>query len=198
LCSISDSHRLEQRHELSGQGAAAALDLQLNVPYRARPAIDDDVPSIRTVVRAAYQRYVPLMHREPAPMNADHAAQVRAGNVTVVDDDQSSIIGVMIAWIDGDSMYVDNLSVHPTAQGVGIGGALLRIAGDHGSANGCRRIWLYTNAVMSDNVGFYERWGFREFDRRRHEGFDRIFFERSLPSPDWAGRGASLICASSG
>jgi ribosomal protein S18 acetylase RimI-like enzyme len=164
--------------------------------FRARPAVPADVADISGVVRAAYAHYVPLMDREPAPMNADHLANVDAGNVTVVED-HGAIVAVLIAWPDGDSMYVDNMAVGPSAQGCGLGGAMLRLAADRGTAAGCTRLWLYTNAVMVDNVGFYERWGLHQYDRRNDQGFDRIFFERPLPADDWVGRGAELVSAAS-
>ena len=56
---------------------------------------------------------------------------------------------------------------------------LLELAVDEGRRNGCGRVWLYTNAVMTENVGYYERRGFVQYDRRIDQGYDRIYFERA-------------------
>jgi hypothetical protein len=40
---------------------------------------------------------------------------------------------------------------------------------------------LYTNAAMSENLALYPRLGYREVDRRRDAGFDRVFFAKPTP-----------------
>ena len=41
-------------------------------------------------------------------------------------------------------------------------------------------IRLYTNVKMTENLPFYESLGFLEVERRREDGFDRVYFSRSL------------------
>ena len=48
-----------------------------------RPAAEADVPVLREIAVAAYERYVPLIGRAPAPMTADYAAAVRSGQAWV-------------------------------------------------------------------------------------------------------------------
>lgn len=45
---------------------------------------------------------------------------------------------------------------------------------------GLPSIRLYTNVKMTENIPFYEDLGFVETNRRREDGFDRIYFERRL------------------
>jgi hypothetical protein len=33
---------------------------------------------------------------------------------------------------------------------------------------------------MTDNLGLYPRLGYEEFDRRREDGFDRVYFSKAL------------------
>ena len=144
-----------------------------------RPATPSDVAAITDLVRRAYAMYLPRMEREPAPINADYASLVADGKVAVaVDEDE--VHGAIVRWfVDGD-MYVDNIAVDPAAHGRGVGNVLLELAVEEARTSGCGRVWLYTNAVMTENVGYYERRGFVQYDRRTDEGYDRIFFERRL------------------
>jgi ribosomal protein S18 acetylase RimI-like enzyme len=119
-------------------------------------------------------------------MTDDYAALVGRGVVTVLTSDGDDgnvvgvVVGVLVSWIDGDSYYVDNIAVDPVAHGSGVGSALLEHAVKAAGISGCVRVWLYTNAVMQQNIGYYERRGFAVYDRRNDNGYDRIFFERRL------------------
>ena len=114
-------------------------------------------------------------------MKDDYASLVAEGRVAVaVDGDSGDVVGAIVRWIVDGDMYVDNVAVDPAANGRGIGNTLLELAADEGRRNGCGRVWLYTNAVMTENVGFYERRGFTQYDRRIDQGYDRIYFERTL------------------
>jgi hypothetical protein len=42
------------------------------------------------------------------------------------------------------------------------------------------QVRLYTNAAMTENVGYYARHGYRETHRALDEGFDRVFFVKDL------------------
>ena len=112
-------------------------------------------------------------------MLADYDRLVADGVVTVFDEG-GRVCGVLVAWVDGDSFYVDNLAVDPDVHGKGIGRALLGEADELGRRAGCRRLWLYTNAAMTENLEYYPRNGFKQYDRRVEEGYDRVFFERAL------------------
>jgi ribosomal protein S18 acetylase RimI-like enzyme len=144
-----------------------------------RPAAPGDVAAVTGVVNRAYSIYLSRMDRDPAPMTDDYAALVAADRVTVAVDDER-VAGAIVCWIVDGDMYVDNVAVDPAAHGRGVGNMLLEHAVDQARRCGCSRVWLYTNAVMTENVGFYERRGFSQYDRRIDGGYDRIFFERRL------------------
>jgi hypothetical protein len=42
------------------------------------------------------------------------------------------------------------------------------------------RYRLYTNGVMTENIGWYQMLGFVEINQRRENGFNRIYFEKTL------------------
>jgi len=129
-------------------------------------------------VKNAYSRYLPLMERPPAPTLDDYPALIAKGVVTVAVSDE--ILGILVAWPESDHLYVDNVAVVSQAQGQGVGGRLLETAESLARRHGLDEIRLYTNEVMIDNVGFYQRRGFVETGRLFHEGYHRIFFSKRL------------------
>ena len=131
------------------------------------------------LVRAAYQRYVARMGREPAPMLADYPALIAAGEVHVlVKDDER--VGLIVLRSETEALFVENVAVAPQHQGEGHGRALMAFAEREAHRRGHALIWLYTNEAMTENPPFYEALGFREARRAVEEGYRRIFMEKRL------------------
>jgi ribosomal protein S18 acetylase RimI-like enzyme len=148
-----------------------------------RPAESADVAQIRVVVEAAYGRYVTRMGRRPAPMTADYAALVAAGEVWVGAGGEE-IVGVLVIRPSGDALEVENVAVDPAYQGRGHGRTLIAFAEARARELGLTRVTLYTNAAMVENVAMYRQLGYVETDRRVEDGYRRVFFEKSLDYPD--------------
>ncbi len=144
-----------------------------------RPATPDDLAAIRACAEAAYARYVPLIGRRPAPMDADYAALVAQGFARVAEE-AGAVLGFVAFWPKGDHLYLDAVAVHPAATGRGLGRALIGAAEDAGRARGLGEIRLYTNAAMAGNLTLYPHLGYRQVDRRLDQGFDRVFFVKAL------------------
>jgi GNAT superfamily N-acetyltransferase len=138
---------------------------------QAQPA---DLAAVQRIVEAAYAPYVSVMGRRPAPMDEDHAAQISAGQVWIAPPD-----GVVVLVETEDSLLIDNVAVHPSAQGRGIGRALLAFAETEAQRRGLKRLRLYTNAAMTRNVALYARCGWHETHRATQSGFDRVFMEKA-------------------
>ncbi len=147
-----------------------------------RQARESDLPGIREVIRTAYARYSDRMDRPPAPVLADYHAAVQAGRVWVLGE---PVAGVLV--LDdvrdgaGDGLLVENVAVRPAAQGAGLGRALMEFAERQARARGLRRLVLYTNEVMVENLAFYAKLGYRETARRTEDGYRRVFMEKRLP-----------------
>lgn len=45
---------------------------------------------------------------------------------------------------------------------------------------GLAAVDLYTNEMMAENLAIYPRLGYAETGRRREDGFNRVFFSKSL------------------
>ncbi len=138
-----------------------------------------DLPLIRAIVRGAYAHYVPRVGREPAPMTADYAALVAAGEVRAAVDG-TTVVGVLVLRPVPGAMHLENVAVDPGAQGRGIGGLLVEHAEHEAREAGLPAVELYTNARMTENLALYPRLGYVETGRRSEDGFDRVFFRKDV------------------
>jgi ribosomal protein S18 acetylase RimI-like enzyme len=93
-------------------------------------------------------------------------------------------VGLIVAVVADDRLLIDNVAVEPAHQGQGVGRALLAHAEQIAARRGLSELRLYTNAAMLENLALYPRLGYREVERRRDEGFDRVFFTKPTPVAD--------------
>ena len=80
-------------------------------------------------------------------------------------------------------LLIENVAVHPSVQGTGLGRRLMDFAESEARARGLSRLTLYTNEAMTENVPMYNHLGFVEFDRRTEAGLRRIYMEKDLSDP---------------
>lgn len=146
-------------------------------PAHIRPAGPDDLDAVRRIARAAYALYIPRIGREPAPMVADFAASIAAGELWVAG---APVAGFVVARPRGDHWHLENVAVDPGAQGTGLGGALIAHVEAMARAAGARAVELYTNAQMTENRSLYPRLGYAETGRAVEGGFDRVFYRKEL------------------
>ncbi len=145
-----------------------------------RPAVAADAAALDAVTRVAYAVYLPRMDREPGPMRADHAASIAAGRVHVLDEDGTVRGLIVLDDRPPDALHVASVAVRPDAHGLGFGRALLAYAEAEALRRGFARIELYTNAAMTENLGFYPRLGYEETGRRVEDGYARVYFVKRL------------------
>lgn len=145
-----------------------------------RQAITDDEPAIRECAEQAYSRYVPLIGRKPAPMLADFASQIAGGEVYVATDDQDNFLGFIVFYAEDQHMLLENIAVLPRAAGRGVGKALVNFCEAAAQRRGLNGVHLYTNEKMTENLSIYPKLGYAEVDRRSEDGFNRVYFEKTL------------------
>jgi ribosomal protein S18 acetylase RimI-like enzyme len=148
-----------------------------------RDAVPADREAVQRLVEAAYGVYVERIGRRPAPMDADYAALIEAGLVTVAERD-GALVGLLVLVPEADHVLVENVAVDPAAQRTGLGRRLMAHAEDEARARGLHELRLYTNEKMAENVAWYPRLGYRETERRAESGFSRVFFAKRLEEVD--------------
>ena len=150
---------------------------QADLSHPPRPATEADLADITSVIAAAYARYGDRMDKPPAPVLTDYSDAIAAGQVWVVGD---PVTAVLVLVPEQDSMLVENVAVSPAAQGTGLGRRLMDFAEREALASGLRRMTLYTNEVMTENLAIYTRLGYRETARRGEHGYRRVFMAKEL------------------
>lgn len=160
----------------SDEPAAAGL------PFAPRQASRDDLHLINELNAAAYAVYRPRMDRPAAPVRHDYTAEIEAGQVWLViaPDGSGQLLGQIVLIPGNDRMLIENIAVAPAAQRRGLGRRLMAFAEQQAAARGLSRITLYTNVVMTENIVFYAKLGYRETARLPGHGYTRVFMEKHL------------------
>ena len=143
---------------------------------KARPA---DLDQIRVCAVAAYTCYVERIGKKPAPMVADFAAAIEAGTLYVIER-EAQICGFVVFYAGNDYLHLENVAVDPRFQGLGLGMKLIEFVEQQARGGGYGSVELYTNVKMTENLGLYPRLGYVEFDRCIEDGFDRVYFSKTL------------------
>ncbi|WP_428529366.1 GNAT family N-acetyltransferase [Roseibium sp.] len=147
---------------------------------KIRPAMPDDVSAVLACAEKAYAPYIAAIGRKPAPMVADFETQIGAGQVHVAEDETGSFLAFIVYSPRADHMFLENVAVVSAAAGRGIGRALISHCEAEARSLGLSAIRLYTNEKMTANLSIYPKLGYTEIGRQTEDGFDRVYFEKSL------------------
>ncbi|MEO1950189.1 GNAT family N-acetyltransferase [Thioclava sp.] len=145
-----------------------------------RQAVAHDEAEISDCAEQAYARYVPLIGRKPAPMVADFASQIVAGDVFIAADEQGQFQGFIVFYPEKEHMLLENVAVHPRAAGRGVGKQLVEFCEQAARGWGLAAVHLYTNEKMTENLSIYPKLGYVEVGRCTEDGFNRVYFEKVL------------------
>jgi ribosomal protein S18 acetylase RimI-like enzyme len=147
-------------------------------PLSLRRATAVDLPTIKAIIDAAYAKYLSRMDKPPGPMLRDYGPSVEDGTTWVTG---SPIVAVLTLYPRENHLFIENIAVHPSAQGRGLGRALMSFAEQEAARRGLTRMALVTHEVMTENQVIYARLGYTEIERRAEDGYRRIYMEKSLP-----------------
>lgn len=147
---------------------------------RIRSATPSDEAFVADCARRAYEIYVPRIGKEPAPMVADFKTLIGNGDVFVAENAEGVVCGFIIFRRVDDHVLLENVAVDPDHHGSGHGRALIDFVEAFAVSQGIGKIRLYTNAKMHENLSLYPSLGYREIERRHEDGFDRVFFEKTM------------------
>jgi GNAT superfamily N-acetyltransferase len=158
-----------------GQIVASEVDDQIRL---ARSVHSD---AVRNCVRTAYALYVERIGRDPAPMSANYDELIARGAVYLLQPRRSEeVYGVLVLRVDAQALWIENVAVSPQHQHRGYGRQLLGFAEQHARDTGLMEVRLYTHELMVENIMLYTHLGYVEVDRRRDEGYRRVFMSKHL------------------
>jgi ribosomal protein S18 acetylase RimI-like enzyme len=134
-----------------------------------RIATADDAPAVTALTRSAYAKWVPLIGREPLPMQADHAAHIRdhRADLLFVDEKLAALVETTRR---PDDLLIENVAVDPNFQKRGYGRKLVAHAEQLAAMAGLSAVRLYTNAMFAENLRLYAALG---YEIEREEALDR-------------------------
>jgi ribosomal protein S18 acetylase RimI-like enzyme len=147
--------------------------------YSLRSAEAADALRVAELVDAAYGHYVERIGMLPGPMTNDYADVIRNRQVTVAER-QGAIVGIIVLTVTDEGFLVDNVAVHPSHRGTGLGRVLLQFAEAEAQRAGFDAIYLYTHEKMTENLALYARIGYVEYDRRSQGAFSRVYLRKHL------------------
>ena len=105
----------------------------------------------------------------------DYSTRIAQGSVSVIEDSQGTVAGIIVLLSESDHLLLDNIAVHPDRQGQGFGRILIEFAEREANRLGYNEIRLYTHERMTENIDLYRRIGFVETGRGQQSGYDRVF-----------------------
>jgi ribosomal protein S18 acetylase RimI-like enzyme len=124
-----------------------------------RLALTHEAQAVIELVDSAYNKWVSVIGRKPAPMLADYAKLIERGVVYVIEE-HAKIVGVLVIWPVDDAMLIENVATHPDYQGQGIGQRLLDFAEVKAREAGLNEMRLYTNEKFTANQDYYRKCGY--------------------------------------
>jgi ribosomal protein S18 acetylase RimI-like enzyme len=134
---------------------------------------------VAELVDAAYGHYVERIGGPPRPMTDDYEEVIRTRQVTVAERD-GAVAGVIVLAVTDEGFLIDNVAVHPSHRGSGLGRALLEFAEAEARRARFDSIYLYTHERMTENLALYARIGYVEYDRRSHGEFSLVYLRKQL------------------
>jgi len=147
--------------------------------YVLRSASVGDAADVAALVDKAYGHYVERIGMLPGPMTLDYAKVVTERQVTIADLD-GTVVGVLVLGVDDEGFVIENVAVHPSLRGKGLGHVLLRRAETEAVHLGFDSIHLDTHEKMTENLALYSRTGYTEYHRRSQGTFSLVYMHKTL------------------
>jgi ribosomal protein S18 acetylase RimI-like enzyme len=147
--------------------------------YSLRPATSADASAVGGLVESAYGHYVERIGMLPGPMTDDYTKVIRDRQVTVAER-HGAIVGVIVLTVTDEGFLIENVAVHPSVRGTGLGRALLEFAEAEARHAGFDSIYLFTHEEMVENLALYSKIGYVEYDRRSQGDFSLVYMRKHL------------------
>lgn len=129
--------------------------------YRIRTAQDEDIPAIVELVNLAYRVEDFFING-----NRTHEGEVRElledDDFLLAEDEQGRLMACVHVATKGEHGYFGMLSVHPEAQGTGLGRQMIAAAEGRARDCGCEAMDITYVNLREELPPFYSKFGYRE------------------------------------
>ncbi len=132
----------------------------------------DDIERIRALTVRAYDKWVAITPRKPRPMTADYNESFLTNRFDLLFEDDN-FIGLVETVPQDNELMIVNVAVEPTHQGRGAGLRLMQHAEELARSSAMAATRLYTNKLMTENIAFYERLGYK-FEKETHHDLGTV------------------------
>ena len=131
------------------------------------PATFPDLPAILALQYLAFQSEAVLLQNFSIPplLQTLESVQLEFENGLILKTvEDGAIIGSVRGFVEGNTLFIGKLIVHPNHQGKGIGTMLLRAME---TAYPELRCELFTSSKCEKNIRLYERMGYTRFAQKQ-------------------------------
>jgi ribosomal protein S18 acetylase RimI-like enzyme len=153
---------------------------------RIRRAEFRDAPAIALLLAEAFAEYQPLYtfagYEATVIANQQVLTRIKEDPVWIAVLDEL-VVGTISVVPKGESLYIREMAVLPSARGRRIGNMLLTHVEKFAASQGFSRLFLSTTPFLDRAIRLYETFGFRQTDEGPHELFGTPLFtmEKRLP-----------------
>jgi GNAT superfamily N-acetyltransferase len=114
-------------------------------------------------------------------MLADYDLAVATHDIWLYDHD--GVVQAVLELIPSEThLLIENVAVHPTVQGRGLGRQLLLFAEETARRHGFTEVRLYTNERFIENLAIYSKLGYREFCREVIGTGQAVHMSKRIPT----------------
>ncbi|PCI75058.1 MAG: hypothetical protein COB20_13800 [SAR86 cluster bacterium] len=133
--------------------------------FTIRQATLADADALQECMMAAYSVYLETLKEiSLPPLEVDYASEI-LNYPTWVAQREGKIVGGLIMTFEESCAVVSNIAVHPAAQGIGLGRALLVFAEQQARTKEITRMRLATHVLLTGNVSLYQHLGWNVVDQ---------------------------------
>ena len=142
--------------------------------YQICGAAAEEIPDLITIDLAAGQLFAGT-GLLPDEALGDHVpadilrGAIPLGHIHTVRDAKGRLAGFTLTSVRRETLYLDQISVHPDHGRKGLGAALLKRVAAEASDRGLKTVMLSTFRDLPWNAPFYRRQGFRIVPPRKYE-----------------------------
>ena len=145
-----------------------------------RLATADDVEVVTALTRAAYAKWVPVIGREPLPMQADYATAIDSHRIDLLCVG-SEVVALVEMIQRHDDLLIENVAVAPHYQKQGYGRRMVAHAEQVAVEAGLSQVRLYTNSKFDANLRLYSSLGYRVEGEEALNGGVAIHMRKGVP-----------------